>query len=488
MLPFKNLLAIDRKAAPAVYQQIAHGLIRLIRNGIIKPGAPLPSSRDLAAILEVHRKTIVAAYEELFAQDWIETQPRKGVSVSQHLPDIKPRSFRGAGRKESYGHHAPFAFQAMETPSALSTSKALRLVIDDGFPDARIAPMDTLMKTYRRLAKRQALFRMSMYGPAAGSENLRAALASFLTDTRGLSINMNNVLISGGAQMAIYMIARLVLTHGSTVIVGEPGYQMANKVFEQFGAKVLRVPVDENGIDVNAIEKICKRKKPGLLYIIPHHHHPTTVTLSTDRRMKLLQLIQHYKLPVIEDDYDYDFHYSSSPILPLASADHGGNVLYVGSLAKALTTHIRVGYMVAPSEFIEQAAGLRRHLDSRGDNILEESLADLFIQGDLLRHLKKSVKLYHERRDLLCELLNNELCGKVSFDVPSGGMAVWARFHKKYPLTQVAKFAYERGLLMSDGRFYNSAHVDHNAIRFGFASLNTKEMQDSMEIIKKALR
>ncbi|HYF29625.1 MAG TPA: PLP-dependent aminotransferase family protein [Chitinophagaceae bacterium] len=487
MLPFNNLLPIDRRATAPVYQQIAHGLIHLIRNGILRPGASLPSSRDMSRQLGVHRKTVVAAYQELFAQDWIDTQPRKGVYISERLPEIKPRSFKATTAKTNYDQPAQFNFQRFEASSTLRKTATRRLIIDDGFPDARMAPIDTLMKTYRRLAPRQAFHRMSMYGPAAGSENLRTAIACFLSGTRGISIKAENVLVSSGAQMAIYMAARLVLTPGSTVIVGEPGYFMANRAFEQFGAKLVRVPVDEYGIDVQAIEKICRKKKPALLYIIPHHHHPTTVTLSADRRMKLLQLVQQYKLPVIEDDYDYDFHYSSTPILPLASANHGGNVIYVGSLAKSMASHLRVGYMVATADFIEQAGNLKKLAGGRVDNILEESLAELFSQGDFHRHLKKSVKLYHERRDLLSELLQQELGDVVDFDMPDGGMAIWTRFNKKYPLAHIAGFAAARGLLMSDGSIYNTSGTDHNALRFGFASLNPKEMEESISIIKKAL-
>ena len=133
---------------------------------------------------------------------------------------------------------------------------------------------------------------------------------------------------------------------GAAVIVGEPSYRMANMIFEHFGARLIKVPVDDNGIDVDAIENICKKKRPDMLYVIPHHHHPTTVTLSANRRMKLLDIIRNFKLPVIEDDYDYDFHYNKTPILPLASADHNGYVLYIGSITKSFASSVRIGYLV----------------------------------------------------------------------------------------------------------------------------------------------
>lgn len=488
MLPYQTLISIHKNATTPVYQQIANGLISLIREGIIAPGAPLPGSREMADLLQVHRKTIVAAYQELFTQDWIETIPRKGVLVSQQLPEIKPRSFKTASPIPAYAGNTGFAVnKIIGLPGPPVRLNECHLFINDGFPDSRMAPVDLLTREYRSMYNSSVFKRKVLYGELNGSLSLRQELVQFLSDTRGLHIGANNVLISHGAQMAIFMAARLILQPGSTVITGEPSYFMADMIFQQFGAKLIKVPVDENGMDVEAVAKICKKKKPDLLYIIPHHHHPTTVTLSAERRMKLLELIREYKMAVIEDDYDYDFHYSGSPILPLASASHGGNVIYIGSLTKTLAPSIRVGYMIAPENFINEAAQLRKLIDLRGDNLLEEALAVLFKNGDMVRHLKKSVKLYHERRDHLCDLLKKQLSHAVSFQKPAGGMALWLQFNKKYPLPSVSARAAVHGLFMSDGSAYSNSAVNYNALRFGFASLNEKEQLEAVEILKKVV-
>jgi GntR family transcriptional regulator/MocR family aminotransferase len=486
MLPFQTLIIIDKTAAIPVYQQIANQLIHLVRDGVLTPGSSLPGSREMALLLQVHRKTIVAAYQELFTQDWIETIPRKGVFVSQNLPDIKPRSFKASANTPAYAGNTGFSFHTIAAPTGMKL-KAMecRYYINDGLPDPRMAPVDLLMREYRRLYNQAAQKKSVMFGDTTGDLNLRKEMVQFLSDTRGLNIDLNNILITHGAQMAIFIAARLILKPGDTVIVGEPSYYMADLIFQQSGARLIKVPVDENGIDVDAIEKICRKKKPALLYIIPHHHHPTTVTLSADRRMKLLELIRTYKFAVIEDDYDYDFHYSGGPILPLASAWHGGNVIYIGSLTKTMAASIRMGYMIAPKNFINEAARFRRIIDLRGDNLLEESLAVLFKQGDMQRHLKKSVKLYHERRDRFCHLLEKELGDVLSFQKPSGGMALWVRFHKKYPLPTMAARAAAHGLFMSDGSVYSTGAVNYNGLRIGFASLNDKEQDVIVGILKK---
>ena len=144
--------------------------------------------------------------------------------------------------------------------------------------------------------------------------------------------------------------------------------------------------------------------------------------------------------------------------------------------------------MVAPENFIRECMRLRRLIDIRGDNLMEEALAVLFNSGDMQKHLKKSLKLYHQRRDMFCELLKNEIGKQVVFEKPSGGMALWVKFNKKNPLPAVSQQASAMGLYMSDGSFYNSPGNNYNALRMGFASLNEKEMVDSVRILKKIVK
>ncbi|MBS1509490.1 MAG: PLP-dependent aminotransferase family protein [Bacteroidetes bacterium] len=485
VLPYKALIKLQRTSTTPVYLQIANRLIQLMHEGLLQPGAALPSSREMAALLQVHRKTIVAAYEELMAQDWIVSEERKAVMVSPDLPQTKPRSFGNKVQPSTYTLTTGFDFNHMSLPlTSMSNAGSHRLIINDGFPDARIAPIDALMKAYQRLYRLPSMQRNIIYGHLAGALSLRKELASFLHASRGVQCTAQHILVTRGAQMALFVAAQIILKPGDTVIVGEPNYGMANMVFTNCGAKLLPVPVDENGIDVDRIEAICKKKVPKLLYIIPHHHHPTTVTLSPQRRMQLLQLIRQYNIAVIEDDYDYDFHYNSSPVLPLASASHNGNVIYIGSLTKSLTTTMKVGYMVAPENFIDTALQWRRLIDIRGDNLLEEALATLFQSGVMQQHLKKSLKLYHQRRDYFCALLHEHLRDVIDFTVPAGGMATWATIYKKYSLPALAAKASAQGLFINDGKFYNTGSVNYNALRMGFASLNEKEMEEAIKVLR----
>jgi len=484
MLPFKTLIQTDKTLKLPVYQQIANRLIGLIQEGVLKPGLFLPGSRVLALQLELHRKTVIAAYDELISQDWLVAVPRKGVMVATNLPVIRPRTFRG--NASSYTGKAAFPFHVVNTivvggpPSA----SGLPLVVNDGFPDARLAPLNAWVRECRSIIESPRYHKLLMYGNAAGSEALRKEMQAYLTNTRGLNISPEHVMITRGAQMAIYLAAAMIIKKDDYVIVGSPNYFFADLCFEQLGARLIHVPVDEDGIDVDAIEQACSSKKIKMLYLITHHHHPTTVTLSAARRMKLLEIIRKYKLPVIEDDYDYDFHYSSAPILPLASADHGGNVIYIGSFTKSLGLSIRIGFMIAPADFIAGAANLRQLMDLRGDNLAEQALANLLADGTIERHLKQSNKIYRERRDLTCHLLQSRLGNAVQFNIPSGGMAIWLRFSKKISLRRLSEKASALGLRITSGEQYHYGTKSQNGIRFGFASLNNKELAEVVGILE----
>jgi GntR family transcriptional regulator/MocR family aminotransferase len=487
MLPFQTLIAVDKTTTTPVYQQVANRLVSLIREGLIKPGVALPGSREMAALLQLHRKTIVAAYEELHAQDWIETIPRKGVFVAQNLPEVKPRKFTQGLSVPAYAGNPGFSFSTqLSFPVTTTALASQKLMINDGLPDTRLAPMDALLREYRGLVKNKTQLTMIERPDPAGVYALREAMVSHLSATRGLNIQVKNVMMTRGAQMAIFLATRLLIQPGDYVAVGEPNYYLANILFEEAGARLIRIPVDEQGMDIEALATVCRKKKIRMVYVIPHHHHPTTATLSADRRMQLLELVRQYKLAVIEDDYDFSFHYDSAPILPLASTQHGGCVIYIGSVTKVLTPSLRVGFMIAPESFIKQATYLRRMIDSRGDNLMEAALANLMQNGDIGRHIKKSNKVYLQRRDLFCSLLDQYLPGIVQYQKPSGGMAIWTRFNPQYPLSDIAARSSGLGLFMNDGSSYNTWKTNYNALRIGFASFNEKEMQEVVRILVKA--
>lgn len=484
----KELVTVDHHSDTPVYLQITNAFIQNIRRGRLRKGLKLPGSREAAELLGINRMTMVAAYQELDAQGWIEMLPRKGTFVRSDLPLLTPAKISGESRIVTLPSGTAFSYDEKRiVPAPVHDFPASgALILNDGFPDARLMPVDELMRTMRSLSRLPANRKYLMYGGAQGTEALREKLAAFLADTRGLPVTKNNILITRGAQMGIYLAASIIVSPGEDIIVGAPGYFSGNLTFQQVGARINAVPVDEEGMNIEAVEKLCKKKKIRLVYVIPHHHNPTTVMLTPERRLRLLQLAAKYKFAIIEDDYDYDFHYSSKPMMPMASLDSNGSVVYIGTLTKTLAPAIRIGFMVAPENFIRTATYLRKHIDTQGDSLMENAIAQLYSDGTISRYIKRSVKIYKERRDHFCNLLHNELGEHVSFRAPDGGMSVWTKFMTS-SLPEVAVKAAKKGLIMNDGTKHNSPAVQYNATRLGFASLNEKEQEQAVKILKGIL-
>ncbi|PWK21880.1 GntR family transcriptional regulator/MocR family aminotransferase [Arcicella aurantiaca] len=481
-IPFKTLLEINKESSLPIYVQIANGISQNIQAGILKTGTKLLGTRQMAELLEVHRKTVVAAYDELYSEGWIEVFPQKGTFVAQHLPTVKPVEF--SVKQENTSHEIPNLTIAQNAIIKIPPVITHRLAFNDGLPDIRLAPREELARLYAHYIKFGDSSILQYTNPY-GHIRFREVFSAFLNETRGMNILPQNILTTRGSQMAFYLIGSALFQKNDEMLVGSLNYPAANMTFESLGLKLNIVPIDEDGIVVDAVEEICKQKSMSntpikAIYITSHHYHPTTVTLKPERRIKLLALAEKYDFYIIEDDYDYDYHYANRPVLPLASADRHGLVIYLGSFTKRIAPTFRVGYIVAKQEIIDELAKYRRIMDRQGDTILELSLADMLEDGTLKRYTTKAVKTYRERRDFTCDLLKNELGNIIDFKIPDGGMAIWAKFDKSISLMELSEKVGKKGLYLSNG----SAYGDLNACRMGFSSMNLKEMEESVGILK----
>ena len=428
MFPYKARIEIDRNSDAALYLQLSYQIIELIKNQTLAPKTKLPSTRLLAEQLEVHRKTVVACYEELTLQGWIESIPKKGTYVTESIPVLIQQPLVGA---ESNTSREEARFKFIPNKNLVEKTATVKregfLLLRDGIPDVRLIPIDEIARTYRKICSKKSILEHLSYGTTYGAQKLRTVLAEYLNATRGLHISIENVLITRGSQMGIWLSAQLLLEKDEVVLVGHSNYASANSAFLTMNARLEKVSVDHDGIVTDEIEAICKKMPVKAVYVTSHHHHPTTVVLSAQRRIHLLNLAHQYGFAIIEDDYDFDFNYNRAPILPLASHDSNGNVIYIGSLCKTVAPVYRVGYLVASKDVVDEASKARGIIDRQGDAILELTFAEFIKSGDFDRHIRKVVKIYKQRRDLFCELLQKELGDLVEFEVPIGGMAVWSK-------------------------------------------------------------
>jgi len=484
--PIFASLSIDRSAERSVYLQLADALLAMIRSGNLRSGQKLPGSRDLASLLTINRITVSKAYEELIMQGWLETAVGRGTFVSSHVAEHDPEKLKAITPGPS--KTAGFTFQASKYLNPILEMPQYDLHLDDGYPDPSLAPLKEFYRAYRSQLNRSSLYpKLGSYGNPAGPYPYRQALSDYLNASRGLKTNAENILSVRGTLMGINLVCNALISPGDVVVTEVPGWKRAEHNFLHAGAKLVGIPVDEHGMLVDELRQICKKQKVRMVYVTPHHQYPTTVSLRIDRRLELLKLANEYGFIIFEDDYDFDFHFKHRPLLPLASADENGMVIYCGSFSKSFSPAFRMGYLVAAENVIEHLAKVRVLLDRQGDHMLDNAMADLLNDGTVQRYLRKTLSVYEERRDFFCGLLSTELKEAIKFNVPEGGMSVWTQFNPAINLEELSKGAFKKGLYLSDGKAHQYPEYHSNGIRLGFASSPVEDLRRSVEIIKRLL-
>jgi GntR family transcriptional regulator/MocR family aminotransferase len=478
-----TLTAPERQADTPLFLQIARAVADDVQRGRLRPGAPLPGTRTLARDLGVHRNTALAAYAELAAEGWITTSPARGSFVSVELPDAEPRRFGAArpGVASRPGFDLPP--EALAVPEAPAAPGALELA---SVPDVRLIPGAELARAYRRALRTQgrAVFG---YGDARGHPRLRAALAAMLSAARGLAGGEDRLIATAGSQQALYLAARALVSPGDVVAVEALGYRPAWQAFWAAGARLVPIPLDGAGLRADRLAELAARERVRALYVTPHHQYPTTVSLAPGRRLELLALARDRRFAVVEDDYDHEFHFEGRPLLPLASADADGVVVYVGTLSKVLAPAIRIGYLAAPEAVLARVAAHRMCVDRQGDPAVQAAVAELLEDGIVQRHVRRVRRAYRARRDALVEALHARLGGAVEVRVPAGGMALWARVAPDLDVDAWSAAARARGVVFPTAQRFAFDGRPRPYARLGYAALTEGEIAEAVRRLAAAL-
>ncbi|GLH71282.1 GntR family transcriptional regulator [Geothrix rubra] len=475
MRPWTFPIALQSGTAhQPVFQQIAQAVRRDIRRGRLRPGDALPGSRTLAATLGVHRNTVLAAYRELEAEGWIVSE-RRSTRVAPGLPEPPPGRAR-TGTGPGYDLASP-------TPTRLRPGQG-GLDFGGGVPDLRLVPAELLARAYRRALGHPELLG---YGDPGGEPRLRAALARLLSEMRGLAVSADRLMVAGGSQGALDLVARTLIRPGDRVAVEDPGYPAAWATLRAAGAELVPVPVDAAGLRVEALAEALAKGPLRAAYLTPHHQFPTTVTMGAARRLRLLELAASHRIALLEDDYDNEFHFEGRPVLPLAGEDPAGVVVYLGTLSKILAPGLRLGFVSGPQALVQALAARRATTDGQGDPVLQRAVAELLEDGLLQRHARKMRRTYEARREVLAEALRRHLGGAVAFDLPAGGMSLWLSVDPAIDIEAWATRAREAGVGLYTGRRFDFQDRPRPNLRLGFSALDERELAEAVRRMARAL-
>ncbi|WP_448725643.1 MocR-like pyridoxine biosynthesis transcription factor PdxR [Pseudomonas farris] len=413
-----NPAGIELDRRQGLSRQLYQALRVRVLDGRLASGTRLPASRDLAAALSISRNSVVRAYDQLYAEGFIEGRVGDGTYVAQ-LPQAAV-SVKKLSTKVSTGFSTGL-------PTALSTnwldfpvvssskvihSGALGLVEKNhltlppsgpprafrvGVPAFDLFPFEVWAKLNAAFWRKPDLQQLC-YGDPAGDARLRGLIAAYLRSSRGMQCTAEQIVITSGAQQGISLCAQLLVEPGDGVGIENPGYRAAGHAFAVAGARLHGIAVDSEGIDCT---KLAVLSDCRLAYVTPSHQYPTGVVMSLARRLELLAWAERTQGWIVEDDYDGEYRYSGAPLAPLAALDRQGRVLYVGTFGKVAFPALRLGYLVLPPGLVE-AFSQRRAVDMRHSEVSTQAvMAEFMAAGHFQRHIRRMRRAALSRRNVL---------------------------------------------------------------------------------------
>lgn len=462
-------LKLDRHSHTPFYRQVYERIAQAIRDGTLRPGERLPSSRSLASHLATSRGTIDLAYGLLSTDGYVATRGAAGTIVAFQVDRaLKLRPKTEHIRKQRWDESAeviPAMPFAMGQPAF------------DAFP----------RKLWSRLTIRRArsLPLHQLNAPPAGYPPLREAIRSYLAVSRGVTCSIDQLFITSGFQSAIGLITRAIFQRGDSVWMEDPGYFMARLALKEAGARLVAVPVDEEGLNVEA--GIARSPDARFVFVTPSHQMPLGVSLSSARRLAMLSWAAEAGAWILEDDYNSEFRYGSPPLPALKSLDDADRVFYVGTFSKVLFPGLRLGYVVVPGAAVERVNRTCQLL-YRDRAIFDQAVvADFISEGHFARHIKRMRELYAERRAALGDALAKVFGDQVSVKLQPGGMHLLARFPSHQNDTQLVERAIAHGLVPAALSAFMIEHDCGPGLLLSFTNIPCERAFEMAIHLKKAI-
>ncbi|QTV05275.1 aminotransferase-like domain-containing protein [Faecalibacter bovis] len=474
--PNFDFIKLDHQADLPLYIQLVDEFIKAIQLGNLKYGIKLPGTRRLSEILKLNRNTIVKSFDELASLGWIEIKPNRGTFIVRQTgiesQKLKANTDLKFPNKASFNYNKSFL---LELPNDENTCK---LRLNDGIPDYKLSDFKTTAKYYSSVLKRKNSFQKDSF-----NENpfFIKQLTNYINISRNFGIDSSQILVTRNREIALQMITKTLIQPGDYIAVNELSYYKSNMIFQENKARIVPIACDEFGLKTDALKSICETKKIRVLYL-SSYNYPTTIALNKQRRLEIKQLAKYFGFVILEDDPDYEFHYSTRPTFPLTTNNFDGNIIYTSVFGKHLPSGFQLSYIIAPSDFITELKKQLYVYDSFGDPLIEQTLAEMITEGEISKNLKKHRNIYKEKRDYFCNLLLLHLRDQIDLQLPKNGFAVWVEWKISINLMQLKKDAEELDLYIPQNILYQTNKKI--GMRLGFAHLSEEEMHQITEILK----
>jgi GntR family transcriptional regulator / MocR family aminotransferase len=472
-------IQIDRGSGTSLQVQLAKQLRELILGGLIKSGAALPGSREMALNLKLSRNTVLLSYDQLTIEGLLEPRAAKGTFVSKRVRGRIESNILNSVRSVE----GPKYDCAFDSPANVSIDFAFDRQSADTFPS----------QTWRRLILKKLAHAGSSaahYSEPSGLLDLRQAIADHLGPARGINVHRDQVIVVGGIQEALNVICRSFPMATTPVVVEDPVSPGLRRVFESYSARVVPVSTDRQGLRTDLLPH---HQSGGFIYLTPSHQFPTGGTLPVSRRAKLLQWAEQNNSLIIENDQDSDFCYDNPPLISLAGMTHSENVIHIGDFSKSIGGGVHIGYMIVPPHAIVSAMAAKA-IFNNGISWLDQAvLADFIKSGAYAKHLRRVQRIYRSRRDILIEALKYHFNSVDITGQQSGTHILWQlpfgwptgrELDKRVRSHGVRIYSLHREF---DGSSDNMCARSDTAVIMGYSSLTESSIKRGIQKISDAI-
>jgi GntR family transcriptional regulator/MocR family aminotransferase len=496
--PFVSLSDRSVSHVP-MHRQIYEKIRQAILNGEIPAKSRVPSSRALSRQLGISRMTVVNAYDQLFAEGYLEGKIGAGTFVASALPEDL---LQAAGKKQQEAARTGkdenrIAFSRRLNLSEMGKRMAhdfndlLRdhaankfLPFQNGLTAINSFPFDTWARIAARW-HRHAPATTLVNADVKGFHPLREAVAAHLKSARGVVCETEQVIITAGAQQALSLIAEVFLEPNDAVWIEDPGYLSARNLFARSGARLIPVSVDGDGLDVEAALELCPN--PKLVYVTPSHQYPLGVTMSVARRLSLIEAARASGAWIIEDDYDSEYRYSGHPLASLQGLDKDGRVLYVGTFSKTIFPSLKLGCLVVPPDLVDVFTAARILNGAHSPLTNQAILAEFISKGHFARHVRRMRTLYEERQQILLEEAQRHLNGVVEMKANDSGMHLMGWLPDDLNEREVSERAAGENVRVAPLSDYSIGKYPRNGLIFGYAAFDEKQIKSGVRKLAQIL-
>ncbi|NOK20741.1 PLP-dependent aminotransferase family protein [Corallococcus carmarthensis] len=479
------LLRLDSRSSTALHEQLFEGIRARILAGALAPGLRIPSSRQLAAELDVARSTVLQALDALMAEGYLVARAGSSTRVAPELPGLLEDRSRSLVARSSRGPRLAASARTLKTspvgaPRLGSAPRAFR----PGVPALDLFPTALWARTVSRVHARASTGLLDG-GDPSGHAPLREAIATHVSSSRGVRCEPAQVFITAGTQQAFDEILRLALDPGDAVWVEDPGYPGARRAVLAAGGRPVPIPVDPEGLDVSV--GMARAPRARVTLVAPSHQYPLGATLSLARRMALLQWAGRTRSLIIEDDYDSEFRHRGRPLTALQGLDDAGCVVYVGTFSKSMFPGLRLGFLIAPPSLVEVFSAARAAAPAPASTLEQAALAVFLAEGHFARHLRRMRAAYRERGEALLEALRADCSGVLTPRPCDTGMQVCASLAAPLSDLRVRDEAARKGVEVAALSDYFLGRRRESGLVFGFGGVHPDALRAGTRTLARAL-